>query len=117
MSYCRWSTNDFQCDVYVYNGACGRFMIHVAGNRVVFRDSLPETIQLSPGSIDSFIARQQAVMKMVDDAERVKIGLDHDGETFAEPDAAACAAKLIALRDMGYLVPESAIEILLGETE
>ena len=37
MSYCRWSSDDFQCDVYVYESVAGGFVTHVAANRVVFR--------------------------------------------------------------------------------
>ena len=33
MSYCRWSSDDFRCDLYIYESAAG-FVIHVAANRV-----------------------------------------------------------------------------------
>ena len=35
MSYCRFSSEDFSCDVYVYDDAMGGTTVHVAGNRYV----------------------------------------------------------------------------------
>lgn len=32
MSYCRWSSNNFKCDLYCYEDATG-YAIHVAANR------------------------------------------------------------------------------------
>jgi hypothetical protein len=42
MSYCRWSSNDFQCDVYVYEDVAGGWTTHVACNRVVYSEPLRE---------------------------------------------------------------------------
>lgn len=36
MSYCRFSSNNWMCDVYVYEGMGGRFVTHVAGNQLAF---------------------------------------------------------------------------------
>lgn len=33
MSYCRWSSNNWDCDVYVYEDVAGGWTIHVAGRR------------------------------------------------------------------------------------
>lgn len=44
MSYCRWSSDDFQCDVYCYEADEG-FIIHVAVSRPVLKDGdLPPRI-------------------------------------------------------------------------
>lgn len=34
MSYCRWSSMDFKCDLYIYEAEDG-IAIHVASNRVI----------------------------------------------------------------------------------
>ncbi len=31
MSYCRWSTDEFRCDLYIYANVNGYWTIHVAG--------------------------------------------------------------------------------------
>lgn len=35
MSYCRWSCDDFECDLYCYSDVSGGWTIHVAANRHV----------------------------------------------------------------------------------
>lgn len=115
MSYCRWSTNDFQCDVYVYEHVHGGFMIHVASNRTVFAGPLPAEIPLEKENIVAFIERQQKVMEMVDAAESRPIGLPYDGKNFLENDAASCADRLETLKSIGYLVPQFAIDSLREE--
>lgn len=115
MSYCRFSSDDFQCDAYVYADAGGGFTTHVAARRVVFQAPLPPPVPFDEIHINAFVARQVAVGKLVDAAERVAIGLPHDGETFNDPDAAACAARLESLRDLGYHVPQYAIDALREE--
>ena len=75
MSYRRWSSDDFQCDVYVYESVAGGFVTHVAANRVVFKDELPALVPFEPEYVDQFLARHNQVMAMVDAADRVLIGL------------------------------------------
>lgn len=116
MSYCRWSSDDFQCDVYAYEHVHGGFMVHVASNRVVFKSPLPDFVPFGPGRIGEFIARQQTVLAMVDSAECVKIGLPQDGANYWEPDAGACADRLERLRGAGYNVPQYAIDALRAES-
>lgn len=36
MSYCRWSSMNWQCDVYVYEDVSGGWTTHVAGSRRLF---------------------------------------------------------------------------------
>lgn len=117
MSYCRWSSEDFQCDVYAYESVHGGFMVHVAGNRVLFTEPLPEEVPLDKDNIEAFMARHQKVMAMVDAAERVPIGLPHDGVDFCETSAADCADRLESLRALGYRVPQYAIDCLREEAD
>lgn len=115
MSYCRFSSEDFQCDVYAYESVHGGFAVHVAGNRVVFTEPLPAQVPLEKENIAAFIERHHKVMKMVDAAKRMPIGLPHDGEDFCEGDASACADRLESLRTLGYRVPQYAIDSLREE--
>lgn len=117
MSYCRWSSDDFQCDVYAYEHVYGGFMVHVARNRVVFTEPLPEDVPFEAEHLEAFMARHQKVMAMVDAAERKPIGLPHDGEDFCEDDAGACADRLESLRALGYQVPQYAIDALREEAK
>ena len=114
MSYCRWSTDDFQCDLYVYADVLGGFTTHVAGNRPVYREPLPEPVDFhadTPG----WFARHQRVMKMIDGATRVPIGLPHDGETFNDETLDDLLARLIALREAGYRFPDYVLDDIRAE--
>lgn len=115
MSYCRWSSDDFQCDVYVYEDVSGGFTTHVAGNRLVYANPLPPEVPLDRDHFGAWMERHQAVMKMADEATRVEISLPHAGESFNDPTAAACADRLESLRELGYVVPQYAIDALREE--
>lgn len=84
MSYCRWSSDDFQCDLYCY-GSGDNFITNIASNRVVPKEPLPEDIDWgSEDFVDAYIERWSVVSKLVDDADRVPITLPYAGETFID---------------------------------
>jgi hypothetical protein len=106
MSYCRFSSENFGCDVYVYESAEG-FVTHVASNRHVGDTPVPET----DGSIDRYSEQAAWLNK----ARQVRIGLPEDGKTHFDEYAGECADRLEALRNMGYHVPQYAIDALREE--
>lgn len=114
MSYCRWSSDDWTCDVYVYEGSCG-FVIHVAGNRVC--GDIPRTPELTtdPASIEAYVAAHQAQMKFLETCQRQPIGLPFAGESLSAESAGECADELEKLRTLGYNVPQYAIDNLREE--
>jgi hypothetical protein len=120
MSYCRWSSDDFQCDVYVYESAHG-WETHVAGQRPVLDvAALPPAPSRTPdGQFDvaAWMVRHHAVMAQLDGCERRPIGLPHDGESFTDATPGECADRLEALRALGYNVPQGAIDALREEAE
>ena len=109
MSYCRWSSDDFQCDVYVYESADG-WVTHVASNRAVFAAPVPPMADCM--DVEAVISRHLVVSEMLDDATRKPIGLPHDGESFTDMTAGECADRLESLRELGYVVPQYAIDEL-----
>lgn len=115
MSYCRFSSEDFQCDVYAYEHVHGGFAVHVASIKRIFKKPLPP-----PAAFNDPVAwldRHEKVLAMVDAADKVEIGLSHDGKNlvFAEPGEAADF--LVALKAEGYCVPNYAIEALREEQQ
>ena len=115
MSYCRWSSNDFQCDLYVYHGCNGVFYINIAGYRTVYKSPLPERIAYSPENEKQFLERTKTMERLWEEADRVEIGLPFDGETFHEPDAESCANRVKQLISIGYRVPQGVVEALLED--
>lgn len=115
MSYCRWSSDDFQCDVYCYEADEG-FIIHVAVSRPVLKDGdLPPRIPFTRENIDAFMERWQKVSDWLKTAEKHVIGLPFDGETYVEPTAQEAADRLLTLKAAGYNVPQGAIDSLLED--
>jgi hypothetical protein len=105
MSYCRWSSDAFRCDLYVYESCGGGFRVHVAASRIVGEaphvdeDAAPEAMS----------AQINAQLEFVTGAEHVAIDLPHAGETLVEPDLVALRARLVALRELGYRFPDDVL--------
>lgn len=116
MSYCRWSTNDYQCDVYVYESSDG-YETHVAGNRYVFAEPLPAPVPFGSddAEIRAWVERGRTVSEVIERSTTQPIGLPNDGESYTDPTAGACADRLERLRDAGYVVPQFAIDALREE--
>ena len=118
MSYCRFSSDDFRCDAYVYESVDG-YVAHVASTRIVFADPVPPVIprlrRASNQEIRAWIKRQQAVLRIIERSERVPIGLPHDGATFVDGSPGECADRLEELKALGYNVPDYAIAALREE--
>ncbi len=114
MSYCRWSSDDYQSDVYAYEAETG-FVVHVASSRYKFSSPLPSPVSYAEDGFDAWFARQQAVTRMVDAADSVPIGLSLDGESLSYDTPGECADGLDRLRLFGYRVPQYAIDSLREE--
>ena len=110
MSYCRWSSMGFMCDVYVYENVAGCWTTHVAGNRIT--KPAPE---LDTSSVELFRITRARQAEHLATAKRAPIGLPHDGETFHDETPGDCAKRLRELMALGYIVPQYAIDALEAE--
>lgn len=120
MSYCRWSSHDFQCDVYVFADAQGGWTTHVRSRRVVLtperRASLPSQVSLEdPGWSDAILARHTALYRLLESAPREQLTAPSAGESFHDATAGGCAERLERLRAEGLWVPQDAIDALRAE--
>ncbi len=106
MAYCRWSTDDFQCDLYVYEHVHGGWAIHVASHRIIPQEPFPPALTIEdPGFVD----RWEKVRKILDEGEHVKIGLPFDGKSFYPQEKGETVEILKMLREAGYRFPERVI--------
>lgn len=117
MSYCRFSSNDYQCDVYVFADCMGGYTTHVAAMRVAFKSPLPPAVTECANNLDKWLDRYNTVSDMLRVADHVPIGLPHDGDSFRDDTPGECADRLEGLRAMGYRVPQYAIDALRAEQE
>lgn len=119
MSYCRFSSDDWQCDVYVYEDVSGGWTTHVAERKHVFTEPLPEQVPIGPGfskaQFKRWAKRNRVVNDMVSKAELIAIGLTEDGKDFNHGTPGECAHHLEYLRSLGYRVPQYVIDELRNE--
>lgn len=137
MSYCRWSSMNFMCDVYVYEDCDGGWTTHVAGNRRAIPPipTLPwPTLRGKTNAPAMGFIHDNWMDKLIDSIKLKlwhlsyrlhmlslrpipsrPIGLPCDGKSFNDPTPGDCADRLIALRDMGYNVPKHSIDALREE--
>ena len=81
---------------------------------------LPPPVDLPIGFTDAQFKtwedRRKVVNYMIERAHHKAIGLPHDGETFEHDEPGECADNLVRLRDLGYMVPQGAIDALRAES-
>ena len=114
MSYCRWSTDDFQCDIYAYADVSGGYTIHVAGMKRVIKEPLPPPVDMNK-DIQAWCERDDKVMKIVQASELVPVGLPHDGADFYGLDLPKFLETMLMLRKEGYRFPDYALDEIRAE--
>lgn len=115
MSYCRWSSDNWRCDLYCYEDANGGWTTHVAGNRVVGEiPREPDWDLLKPSSSEAdkkrWMAEHQAVNEFLETAEYRPLALPHAGKTFNDPTLEAFKERLLWLRGLGYSFPDYVLD-------
>lgn len=105
MSWCRWSSMDFACDLYVYDAIEG-VVVHVGGARPVFdRTQLPPPVSLLDDA-EAWLERHNLLMRLLETAETVPIDLPHAGDDRTFDTLAEAADWIDELTSLGYVVPE-----------
>ena len=117
MSYCRWSTDNFKCDIYAYESVYDCYTIHVAANKIV--GELPKCdIQLLIGEnkdVDKYMEQQEAHSAAMENCTRMPIGLPFDGQSFDCTTLQEFYDKMIELREVGYKFPDYVLESIIEE--
>jgi len=107
MSYCRWSTDNFRCDLYCYEDVSGGWTTHVAGRR-----RTPEYTDF-----DSKLTSNSNEYAEWGAKSFAPIGLLCDGQTFNDLTLEDFLARVTSLRGMGYIVPDSVFKHIKEEIE
>lgn len=114
MSYCRFSSDDYKCDVYVYESDYG-FEVSVAGRMYVTPEPMPPDVSLPHGSPDfarAWVNRAMRVREIIERSELRAIELEHAGDHSVFETPGECAEYLSELAAIGYRVPHRAIRAL-----
>lgn len=114
MSYCRFSSDNWQCDLYCYGNEFGYFT-HVAAYRVVGDIPTVNTSLLCEGKTSEFLKEHKKQSEYIDIAKREPLKLEHAGQSFRDPDLNSFLNRLLNLRELGYRIPNNAIEQVIDE--
>lgn len=128
MSYCRWSSDFGECDVYVYEDANG-WVTHVARRRL--KHKVPEHIKsMFPVEFSNdWTYRYMEYVKAesewrrslpgpgddIADSEYIDLEGPYAGESFYDATPQECAERLEDIRQSGLNVPQYAIDALREE--
>lgn len=127
MSYCRWSSDDYTCDAYVWLDVSGGWRTEIAGRRRVWKVDLPPACDLPVGAANSAeraawasatVARWAEIGRLVDDesnSDWLDLPEPEGGRSYWHNTASECADNLERLRGLGFNVPQYAIDALREE--
>lgn len=111
MAYCRWSSQDFACDLYAYESDAG-YTIHVASYRVV-GDVPPLSWEFEDR--DAWFDAYRAQHEFLAEAAHEPIGLPYDGDTFVFDTLEEFGACFRMLREAGYRFPDAVFALIAEE--
>lgn len=119
MSFCRFSSDNFRCDVYLYADCSGGYSLHVAGGR--YKEPIPE-VPVPPVGKDAAGAEWQAFFdahkaqgKYLETAATDPIELPYAGENWFNISAEEVLERLTELRGLGYRFPDYVLESMREE--
>ena len=112
MSYCRWSSDDWKCDLYCYHSVCGNYITHIA--RLKHND-VPVNPHKFPNN--EWFSFHQEQMEFLNTAELTEIGLPYDGMHFSDDDLISFLERVNCLKEAGYHVPFFVLESIELELE
>lgn len=127
MSYCRWSSDDWQCDAYVWADCDGGWRTEIAGRRHTWDVPLPPHVNLPVGDANTperrawataHAQRWAAISALMDDESNwhwTDLPTPEGGNAYWHDTPSECADNLERLRAGGFNVPQSAIDSLREE--
>jgi len=112
MSYCRWSSDNFNCDIYAYESDDG-FVIHVGTGR--YKGEIPKcdfSLIMKGGeeNVEEYMRQRRIQAAYFQTCGTELIGLPEDGETFTLSDIEDFYNKMVELKNIGYIIPDGVIE-------
>lgn len=108
MSFCRWSSMNYGCDLYCYESLDG-FVTHVADVRVVGVVPIVDDTLLREYSVknsEEWLVQSRVQHNFLETAKYKSIGLPYDGQTFTDYSNESFLNTLAHLRDVGYTFPD-----------
>lgn len=123
MSYCRWSTDCFRCDVYAYADVSGVWAVHVASLKrdvpLDWRDPLDVLMtgfdKNNTADIEARMTEYRRVQAALDKLPLIELSAPSAGRTFYEPSLEAFKQRMLALRAEGLRFPDQVFRAIDDE--
>lgn len=117
MSYCRFSSDNFRSDVYVYFSVENMFVCHIASRKISNIEECPQ-VEVPAEDPTLFYNQYKSRRKWMD-SHAIRENIDHElaGTTFSTERPDDMAQSLLDLREEGFHVPQHAIDELLEEAQ
>ena len=117
MSYCRWSTDNFNCDLYCYEDCSGGYTTHVAGNRQRIWVKLLSWLTDKRCDIGPYKIRMSRfdLWGLPHRLTHKKIRLLEVGETFNDATLESFYERIKSLIELGYKVPDYVLKTIEDE--
>ena len=115
MSYCRWSSDGYQCPLYCYESETG-FITHVATRKPIVR--CPE-LMLIAGTTKyaNWDTYQEWIHTERNDDDYINYDLPYDGQTFEDDSLEEMRDRILMLEAAGYEIPEWVIPNITAEID
>ena len=120
MSYCRWSSDNFKCDLYCYKDVNGGYTIHVASYRWrMWYRLLHWLTDKRYKNLDGFRQSRRGfdLFSWPHWITHKKINLPYDDDTFRDKSIKDFYRHVRGLKKLGYKVPNKVIDIIKKEAE
>ena len=104
MSYCRFSSDNWKSDLYIYEGECGIY-VGVKGIKRI-GDIFPLDFNSPEALLDSY----KKQMKSLDNCTIVPINLPFAGESFWFDELESSITFVKQLKELGYHIRDGVIE-------
>lgn len=115
MSYCRWSSDNYTCDLYVYPTEGNTYLIHVASTQL--ETPVPPLPSIHEVGADAYVEAYKKQSEFLKHAKHIPITLPYAGESFAVSGLSELKSKLIELRSLGYRFPNHVFERIEEEID
>ena len=111
MSICRFSSDNWKSDVYIYESECG-IELHIASSRII--SDIPKLPPLSEykNDLSTWVSLHEKQMEAVRSAKREIIGGKYDGRSLTLDNASELYYALKKVQDYGYHVPDFVFDII-----
>ena len=114
MSYCRFSSDDFRCDVYAWNDISGVYRIEVARNRIEWGDKLPPEVDYAEDP-EGWIKRHSLVLKLAGELPHTMIDHELAGTGITCYDGEHFRDTMLMLKSEGFYIPDYTIDMIIED--